>query len=349
VAYEEILMPVFQIRLRQSPDEPGNLEELANELWLDLSGICDFYNETICDELKHAAPVPRTKWLGNDARILYEFDASHKNPEALCAAMRLLFSAHLDRFIGVIGRFSWLTIEPTDDVPQTLENVLADFSEDEGLLERIRPAESLAESFQGILDNAQPEVIHSLAWYMAAMAHPPFKLVERLVDACLSVRTPEVAAITGKMLRLLAPRVDLGALMDKHLPSNDPLAVALALELLDQAVVRERLNANWRIGALLDALRLGDEAAEVAATKLGHTIDKNNLEHLPRVSRALTIFLASKPSQEGRHNAVLSLVNLYFGSSEVPPENVLTVLKTEADTAPSPIAELAQWALKVFC
>lgn len=338
-------MPVFEVSLMQSPSEPGELETVSEELWSAILDLANYYKGTICDGLRDIPITADIEASGEGARLSYMFDGSLPHAEALYAATRLLFSAHLDHLHGVIGNENWMIEEPRDDLPQTLDSVATMLGEGEPLLNLMRPDAGFVDSLVTMLSENQPEIIKTVAWYLAATARPPVEAVERLVDACLAARDPGVTAMTRKTLRLLAPRIQLGALMDAHLSSRDPVAAALALELLDEAVASGRLNAAWRIGPLLEALRLGDVAAETAAEKLASAVDKNNPEQFRRVCEALVAFLAGEPPFDARHNAVLSLVNLVL-NRPTAPDRVIAALQAQRDT-PEPVSTLVQWALHI--
>jgi hypothetical protein len=345
-------MPVFQVRLSLAPGEPADLGFVAKKLWAAILHLTSSYRGTICAALPDVPMTPKSDMLGTTGQLSYPFDPDLPNASALRAAASLLFSAHLDGMTQVTGTNGWLIDEPLDDLPAVLQAETGALGEHEPLLGMIRPDPHFAEKMSSFLRSQEPNAVAAVAWYLAATAGPPADLVAQLFGACVTVRDPAATAQTRKALRLLAPRIQLGELMDAHLSSKDPVALVLALELLEDAVQRGRLPPAWRLGPLYEALRLGGIASEVAAEKLALAVDKEDPGQFRRACEALREFLAGRlsqdpdMSQDARHNAVLSLVNLILDRPAVP-QCVVDALHAQND-APEPVAGLARWALKMI-
>ncbi len=345
-------MPAFQVQLIPAPVEPKNIDFVAGEIWTEILDLASYYGGTICEELPNVPMTPKTKMLGDTAEISYPFDPSLPNANALRAVGSLLFAAHQDRMMDVVGMAGWGIDKPVDDLPVVLKAEAEALSKHESLLDLMQPGPIFVEQMRSFLRSGEAHLVQTVAWYVAATAEPPVEFVAQLFEACIAVHDPAATVQTRKALRILASRLQLDALMEAHSSSKDPVARVLALELLEGAVRRRRLPSAWRLGALYEALRLGGMASEVAAEKLASAVDKENPEQFRRACETLTEFLAGKVSQdpeiseEARNNAVLSLFNLVSNRPTVP-QCVVDAFHAQKD-APEPIAWLARYGLQVI-
>jgi hypothetical protein len=191
----------------------------------------------------------------------------------------------------------------------------------------VRPDPSIASAFTRELEGApEPEVLGSLAWYLARMKDPGPELVSAMGRAV--ERDPAHSRSLLDAMEALGPRI----------PAPESLALRLAW--------REGRGEFDRQEALA-ALGAPSPASGVAAELAGRHLHAEREDLWPQ----LVAILDRPADEETRHRVVLALVNLFLPRGPVPPD-VLALFQREAARDPGVsgpgAASLARWAVGVF-
>ncbi len=335
---EVVALDVFEVRVSETPGEQQPLRVVHNVIWKALQEAARYYR---CDEtwaLLDMEPAVQASVDGDSTRLSFELPG-----RVYLETVRVLFAATRADIESEVSQQGWFIVAPCDPRAQVVDQA-REVLEGTSLLSMVEPSASFIDGLLGNLDSGNPQAVQTVVWYLGNTARPPLHAIERLI--AFACQNPEFVGPVRRTVGRLAMLVEMTPLVEAHLTSADPVARALVLEMLPGEVERGAMTRAELLEHLLGALELGAVAAQVSVGMLGANIPPGDLKALRRVYEALVSFLDTGVQGEARHDAVLSLVNMFLNKSAVPV-GLVSVFEAHLN-APGTLAGLAQWAVGVF-
>ena len=233
---------------------------------------------------------------------------------------------------------------PRPRVREVLKDAPAGLVDSDRVSELLRPEEDFARSMRDHLATGEDRFMLAACWYLSNVATLDAATLEALLQAAAHA-SDDVVRGARRAISRVAGQGTITELLRPHF--HAPVAARRAAALAAVAPLHEagELDDEQAYTLLRDAMdgppRVAESVAEALA-RVPHPAGRKS----EVVDALLGLLGRADATPDGRHGALLSLVNLHLQTREVPPD--VMVAFERAASQPSPWQGLADWAVTLF-